>query len=62
MSLFARAEAWALERSWRADAAAILVLTVLWGLFFWQALTPNPANQVSLEAGDFSTRRVKLTG
>jgi len=54
VSWVARADAWSLERPWRADAAAILTLTALWALFFWQALTPNPVNQVSLEAGDFS--------
>lgn len=54
MNLFERVEAWLLKRPWRADVAAILALTLLWALFFWQALTPNPANQVSLEEGDFS--------
>ena len=54
MSLISHIEGWLLKRPWRADLAAILALTLLWALFFWQALTPNPANQVSLEEGDFS--------
>ncbi|GAB4469475.1 MAG: YfhO family protein [Anaerolineae bacterium] len=45
---------WLGEKPRRADLIALLVLTALWALYFWRVLTPNPADQVSLEAGDFS--------
>ena len=38
----------------RADLLACALLVALWLLFFWQLLTPNPADQVSLVEGDFS--------
>ncbi len=49
-----RAQRWLAEKPIRADLAAVLVLTLLWVLFFWRALTPNPVNQVSYPEGDFS--------
>ena len=54
MSIVGRIDLWLSRRRWRADGAAILTLSVLWALFFWRALTPNPANQISLADGDFS--------
>lgn len=50
----ARVQRWLAEKPIRADLAAILALTLLWALFFWRALTPNSANQVSYPEGDFS--------
>ncbi|MCZ7547154.1 MAG: YfhO family protein [Anaerolineae bacterium] len=38
----------------RADVLACVLLAALWALFFWRVLTPNPADQVALEEGDFS--------
>ena len=52
--LLHEAQNWLLARPLRADLAAVLLLTLLWALFFWRALTPNPANQVSYPEGDFS--------
>src|SRR5690606_21496256 len=52
--LLHEAQTWLLARPHRADLAAVLLLTLLWALFFWRALTPNPANQVSYPEGDFS--------
>ncbi|HEC21495.1 MAG TPA: hypothetical protein ENI95_01105 [Chloroflexi bacterium] len=49
-----RARAWLEEKPARADGAALLTLTLLWAFYFWRVLTPNPANQVSLQEGDFS--------
>lgn len=49
-----RVRIWLEERPVRADVAALLTLTLLWGLYFWRVLTPNPADQVSLPEGDFS--------
>ncbi len=49
-----RVRQWLEEQPRRADLAAVLVFTALWALFFWRALTPNPANQVSYPDGDFS--------
>jgi hypothetical protein len=54
MSLVDRAHDWLLEKPRRADLAALATLSLLWALFFWRALTPNPADQVSLPEGDFS--------
>jgi hypothetical protein len=51
---FERAQRWLTEKSRRADAAALIALTLLWALFFWRALTPNPLDQVSYPEGDFS--------
>ncbi len=45
---------WVDKKSRRGDVIALLLLTALWALYFWRVLTPNPADQVSLEAGDFS--------
>jgi hypothetical protein len=45
---------WLIEKPLRVDVAAIITLTLLWALYFWRVLTPNPANQVSLPQGDFS--------
>lgn len=39
-----------------ADIIAVIALTLLWMLFFWRALTPTPADQASLVAGDFSSQ------
>lgn len=50
----ASVRAWLESRPIRADIAALLTITLLWALFFWRALTPNPANQVSYPEGDFS--------
>ncbi|GAB4509456.1 MAG: hypothetical protein OHK0046_04460 [Anaerolineae bacterium] len=36
------------------DTLAILLLILLWSLFFWRLFTPNAADQVSLQSGDFS--------
>ncbi len=36
------------------DAAIIIILTLLPGLFFWRLITPNPADQMQLAAGDFT--------
>ncbi len=41
-------------RATRADVLACALLAALWLLFFWRALTPNPADQLSLQEGDFS--------
>ena len=49
-----RVQTWLNERPRRADAAALLLLTALWALFFWRTLTANPANQVSYPDGDFT--------
>lgn len=49
-----RIRRWLGEKPLRADLAAVLTLTLLWALFFWRVLTPNPANQVSYPTGDFS--------
>jgi hypothetical protein len=51
---FERAQRWLTEKPQRADAAALIGLTLLWALFFWRALTPNPPDQVSYPEGDFS--------
>ncbi len=40
----------------RDDLYAVLLLSVLWALFFWRALTPNSADQASLAEGDFSAQ------
>ncbi len=44
---------WGASPWWR-EASPIIVLTLLWALYFWRVLTPNPADQVSLPQGDFS--------
>lgn len=54
MTRLARYRDWLRSRPLAGDLAAILLLVLLWGLFFWRALTPNPADQVSLPQGDFS--------
>ncbi len=54
MTWLERARAWLEEKPGRADAAAILTLTLAWAFYFWRVLTPNPADQVSLPEGDFS--------
>jgi hypothetical protein len=46
--------AWLQARPLRSDAAAILLLTLLWAFYFWRVITPDPLNQVSYPAGDFS--------
>lgn len=38
----------------RRDLLAVLVLIILWGLFCWRYLTPNPADRVAFPSGDFS--------
>lgn len=54
MKLAAGLRTWLIARPIRADAAAILLLTLLWAFYFWRVLTPAPVNQVSLPEGDFS--------
>lgn len=49
-----RIEDWLVTKPRRADLAAVLMLTVLWMFYFWRALTPNVADQVSYPTGDFS--------
>lgn len=49
-----RAQAWLLAKPRRADSAALLILTLLWGFYFWRVLTPVAADQVSYPPGDFS--------
>jgi hypothetical protein len=36
------------------DGYAVLVLVLVWMVFFWRLLTPNPADQASFQQGDFS--------
>jgi len=36
------------------DLLAIFMLVILWGLFCWRYLTPNPADRVAFPFGDFS--------
>jgi hypothetical protein len=38
----------------RWDGAALAALCALWLLFFWRLLTPNAADRLTLQAGDFS--------
>jgi hypothetical protein len=38
----------------RWDTAALGLLCALWLLFFWRLLTPNPADRLTLQPGDFS--------
>ena len=54
MSWLTRVRDWLEDRPLRADTAALILLTALWGFYFWRALTPNPTNQVSYPLGDFS--------
>lgn len=39
---------------YRHDLLALLCVTVLWAVYFWQILTPIPSQQASFERGDFS--------
>lgn len=41
-------------RSLPADVVAVAALLVIWLWFFWRLFTPMPADQASLEKGDFS--------
>jgi len=41
------------HRLW-PDAFLILILTLLPALFFWQLITPNPADQMHIAGGDFT--------
>ncbi len=46
-----------MEFKWKPDRRDLLivpVLIVLWGLFCWRYLTPNPADRVAFPPGDFS--------
>jgi hypothetical protein len=54
MAWLRRAQNWLNAKPFRADIAAVLLLALLWLFFFWRVITPNPANQVSYPAGDFS--------
>ncbi|MBE7549483.1 MAG: YfhO family protein [Anaerolineales bacterium] len=36
------------------DAALLVLLALLPGLFFWQLLTPNPADRMAVATGDFT--------
>jgi len=47
-------QAWFTRRPRLADAAALVILTLLWSFYFWRVLTPDPNNQVSLPQGDYS--------
>jgi len=47
-------QAWFTRRPRLTDAAALVMLTLLWGFYFWRVLTPDPNNQVSLPQGDYS--------
>jgi len=42
------------KRRLSPDVISVLLLTAICWLAFWRLLTPNPANQQSLAAGDFS--------
>jgi hypothetical protein len=46
----------------RRDIVSLLVLTLLWGLFFWRALTPREVDRVSLPEGDFSGQFMAFGG
>ncbi len=43
-------------RRWltQPDLLAVLTLALLWGLFFWRLLTPEPADRVLFQPGDFT--------
>lgn len=45
---------WLETKPYRADIAAILLLSILWAFYFWRVLTPNQANQMSLPEGDYT--------
>lgn len=45
---------WIFASAARRDWPSYLLLTCLWGLYFWRVLTPNLADQVSLPPGDFT--------
>jgi len=49
-----RLTGWLRAKPWLIDCAAITVLALLWALYFWRVLTPNPVDQVSYQEGDFS--------
>lgn len=40
----------------RHELVAVLVLSLLWTLFFWRLLTPEPADRVIFSGGDFTTQ------
>jgi hypothetical protein len=44
--------------TWRRDAVWVALVIALFTLFFWRLLTPVPADQASLERGDFSDQFV----
>lgn len=41
------------KKHWR-DVALMGLLALLWGLFFWRFLTPNPIDQLRFAVGDFT--------
>ncbi len=57
-----RIRAWLDVSPRRKDLAAVAVLTLLWGIFFWRVLTPSLADQVSLPEGDFTGIYFGLAG
>ena len=42
-----------IRRSWR-HLSVVVLLTLLWALFFWRLLTPNPVDRVVFPEGDFT--------
>src|SRR5688572_8870637 len=49
------------ERFFSPDAAAILLLVMLWLIFFWRLFTPVAADQASFRQGDFSGQFVAFS-
>lgn len=41
-------------RRWFASAAPLVALLLLWALFFWRILTPQPADRLTFQQGDFT--------
>src|SRR5579859_5796313 len=44
------------------DVLSVLLLIGLWLLYFWRLFTPIPADQLSLQEGDFSGQFVAYAG